>query len=290
MAAGGKRIRPVLTMIAAGAAGGNPDEAVDCGTAIEILHNFTLVHDDIMDKSPMRRGKPTVHVKWNEPLAIITGDVMVGWAYRLLPPAGRHERSKEIMEAFTRGLIEVCEGQAYDMEFNEKTELKLEDYLLMIHKKTAMLLETCAVIGGHIGHGSEMEIEALRRYAYNLGIAFQIQDDLLDLTADQAELGKTIGLDIVEGKKTYLVIKALGKEKNPEDRLLMDKFMNNNGLSLDHAPQMREMFARLGVLEEASLEAGKYFERAKDALNELKHNESVEMLGYLIDSLNNRNY
>lgn len=288
MQVGGKRIRPVLCMISAGAVGGNSDDAIDCGCAIEILHNFTLVHDDIMDESPLRRGRETVHKKWSEAAAILSGDVMVGHAYRLLPKSD-HERSDQIISQFTSGLIEVCEGQAYDMDLNEMKDFSLDDYLLTITKKTARLLETSAVIGGHYGMGSEEQIENLRKFAYNLGIAFQIQDDLLDLIADQAKLGKTIGLDIYEGKKTFLIIRSIQKAETEDDKKLLKRFVDNNGLPIEEVDKVRDMMSRLGVLDEARQEAGKYFDKALEFLAMLPKNESTEMLVALTNKINKRN-
>ncbi len=285
---GGKRIRPVLTMLSCGAVGGNPLDALDAGVAIEILHNFTLVHDDIMDKSPIRRNRPTVHIKWNEASAILTGDVMVGYAYSLLPSAAEHPRSDEIIKTFTRGLIEVCEGQAFDMNFNENVCVSFDDYLLMIDKKTAKIIETSALIGGHFGNAKKEELEALKSYAHAVGIAFQIQDDLLDLTAEQDELGKTIGQDIVEGKKTFLIIKAIEAVQNEEDKALLNEFLAHRGLSSDKVPVMKKMLNRLGVIKEARNEADKYFSIAKKHLEKLPGNQSTQMLGWLLETLNKR--
>ena len=286
---GGKRIRPVMTMICAGAVGGKSYDALGCGVAIELLHNFTLVHDDIMDRSLMRRNRQTVHEKWNEASAILTGDVMIGFAYNLLPTSKEHQLSDEIYKAFTRGLIEVCEGQAYDMDFNEKKDVTLDDYLKMIDKKTAKLLETSAMIGGHIGNGSEDEIESLRNFANSLGIAFQVQDDLLDLTADEAELGKKIGQDLFEGKKTFLIINAIEKANDDNDKKLLDEFLNNNGLKDEsQLPLMVDLFTRLNVFDDAISFADSYFEKAKSSLKNLKENEYTEMLYWLIETLNKR--
>ncbi len=286
---GGKRIRPVLAMICAGAVGGNPDDALDCGVAIELLHNFTLVHDDIMDRSPLRRNRQTVHEKWNEASAILTGDVMIGFAYNLLPNSKQHARSDEIYKTFTRGLIEVCEGQAYDMDFNEKKDVSLIDYLNMIDKKTAKLLETAAMIGGTIGMGSNEELNSLQTYANCLGIAFQVQDDLLDLTAEQAELGKRIGQDLFEGKKTFLIIKAIEKAKDENDKNLLNEFVNNNGLMNENQlPQMIDLFTRLNVFDDAVSFADSYFNKAKKSISNLKENQYTQMLHWLVENLNKR--
>lgn len=288
MEAGGKRIRPVLTMIAAGALGADPKDAMDCGVAIEILHNFTLAHDDIMDKSPMRRNRPTVHVKWNEPAAILTGDMMIGWAYKLLPKPKEHDRAGEIFEAFNHALIEVCEGQGYDMEFNERRNVTMNDYLLMIEKKTSRLLETCAVMGAHIANGTPEQVEAMRLFGLNLGLAFQIQDDMLDMTAEQIKLGKTIGQDILEGKKTYLILKAKETATETKDIDLLERFYSNNGLSAQSVPQFKEMFIRLGVFDNAQNQIDLYLEEAVNQLADIPWSPWSEALTGLVNKLNKR--
>ncbi len=286
---GGKRIRPVLAMIACEAVGGKPQDAVDAGVAMEILHNFTLVHDDIMDRAPMRRGRVTIHEKWNESVAIITGDMMVGHAYMLLPKGSDHPRSREIMELFSNALIEVCEGQGLDMLFNEKKGIVPEDYLLMVEKKTSRLLETAALMGAQIGLASEDELAAIKEIMFNTGIAFQIQDDLLDLTADEEKFGKKIGKDIVEGKKTLIMIKA--KELTTGgDKELIDKFYNENGLGFDYVPRVKAILEKYGILEYCAGESDKYFAKAKTYLPKLKQNDGTRLLEWLVDSLNQRCY
>jgi geranylgeranyl diphosphate synthase type II len=285
----GKRIRPMLAVLSAGAVSGNPLLGLDSGVAIEILHNFTLAHDDIMDRSPMRRNRPTLHVKWNEAVAILTGDVMVGCAYNLLPSPTENNTSYRINQEFTNGLIEVCEGQAYDMDFNTLHNVTLDQYILMITKKTARLLEASTVIGGLCGSGTDEQIEALRNFANSLGIAFQIQDDLLDLTAKQAELGKTIGQDILEGKKTYFIIKATELAKTEADKTLLNKFYTNNGLSAEEVPYMNEMFGRLNIFETAQSKIEEYLIIAKTELTKLPDNQYTMMLNRITDKLNKRN-
>ena len=290
MAGGGKRLRPLLVLMSAGAVGGLPDDAIDVATSVEILHNFTLVHDDIMDRSPIRRGRQTVHLKWNEAAAILTGDVMIGYAYRLLPSLEIHSRSHDIFSVFTNGLIEVCEGQSYDTENDSKVNVTLDDYFLMIDKKTAKLLETAALIGGHFGKASGTELEALRNYAHGLGIAFQVQDDLLDLTAEQIALGKKIGQDIIEGKKTYLFLRAQQKATDRDDRELLNKFILYKGLPENEVQLMLDLFIKLDILTEAQTEVDKLLEEARSYLSALKNNYWVEMLSWLTTTLNKRKF
>ncbi|MFP4370369.1 MAG: polyprenyl synthetase family protein [Candidatus Kapaibacterium sp.] len=290
MQAGGKRIRPVLTMISAGAVGGNPEEAVDIAAAIEILHNFTLVHDDIMDDSPLRRGRPTVHNKWDKNIAILVGDLMIGYACKLLPTHKQHERAAEIHKEFTDSLIIVSEGQAFDMDFNEKRDTTVDEYFVMISKKTAHLLEASAVVGGHAGFGSNRQIAALGKYGDNLGLAFQIQDDLLDLTADQAELGKQIGQDIVEGKKTYMMINARLRAQSPEDKKLIDLFFENHGLGSEYVPVIKDMLDRLGILDDAKVRVKQFLNEAEASLEVLEDNEYTRLLKWIIQYLTDRKY
>ena len=288
MKEGGKRLRPVLALITAGIVGGDPLRALDSAVALEILHNFTLVHDDIMDNSPLRRGRQTVHEKWDSATAILTGDVMVGYAYKLLPNSKVHKRADEIRALFTTELIEVCEGQVLDMVFNEKKDVQMNDYLQMIDKKTARLIETSALIGAHIGNGSLEEIDALKHIARYAGLAFQIQDDLLDMTADQAEFGKKIGKDIVEGKKTFLILTALQRVDNDEDKALLNKFIENNGLKEEQVSDMDDLFKRYDVYSLAQKEIEFFFDSAKKSYSILQKNEHTEMLIWLLDYLNKR--
>lgn len=295
IASGGKRIRPILAMIAADAVGSNPLEAVDCAAAIEILHNFTLVHDDIMDKSPLRRGRDTVHIKWDEPTAILAGDIMIGVAYKLLPISKTHERSEEIFSVFTNALIEVCEGQAYDMEFNSKHDVGLKEYFNMIEKKTAKLLEASALIGAHFGSADPIELEALKNYARYCGIAFQLQDDLLDIISETAEFGKSIGQDIIDGKKTYLILRAVEilKEKEQgldQEKMLLERFYQKNGLPKDDVLIMKDIFYRLGIINEINQQIDELFNKAQSQLESLDNNRGKAMLAWLIQSLNRRKY
>lgn len=287
---GGKRIRPVLTMLSSGAVGGNPHEALFAGAAIEILHNFTLVHDDIMDKSPIRRGKQTIHLKWDEATAILTGDVMVGYAYKLLENYSSHPNLAQIYRTLTHGLIEVCEGQVFDMMFNEKKDVSIDDYLLTIRKKTAKILETCVIAGAYVGNAGDKQIKLLREYAENIGIAFQIQDDVLDLMADEAAFGKHIGQDIIEGKKTWMMIEARKRAKSENDIKLIDKFFANNGLQEEEIDTIRDLLLELNVIADATEKSQEYFQKAKDILAGLKSNKYTESLISLADKLNKRKF
>lgn len=289
---GGKRIRPVLTMMACGAVGGNPLDALYGGLAVEILHNFTLVHDDIMDAADMRRGRQTVHKKWNDSAAILCGDGMMALAFQTILLSPNLERLTELVRALTTGIIEVCEGQAFDLEFQDADNVTLEDYLLMIEKKTAKMLELAVTIGGIIGNAPAEELRGLQQFALDVGLAFQIQDDLLDATAEAAKFGKTIGGDIIEGKKTYLILRALSKRStmSSDDQKLIDTFLCNRGLPQERVPDMRLLLERYGVLTEASDTVAALTQKAHQALDALKSERGRSMLAQFSLMLLNRNY
>lgn len=289
MTQGGKRIRPILTILTSAMFGTTIEKVLDLSLAIEILHNFTLVHDDIMDESPLRRNKLTVFKKYNIPLAIITGDLMVGFAYSLLPKSKENKNSDLIYEIFNKGLIDVCEGQALDMEFNSRNDITVNDYFDMISKKTSSLLETACLIGAYFSDANQNEINIIKDFAYHLGIAFQLQDDLLDLTAVESQLGKKIGQDIVEGKKTYFIIRTKELANEEKDILLIEKFYKNNGLK-NEVNEMIELIKKLGIIEEANRIIDDNFNKCKILLRQLPKNQYNDMLDMIIDKLNKRRY
>ncbi len=209
LAGGGKRIRPMLTMLACGIFCDDAQHAMPAAAAIEIFHNFTLLHDDIMDNAPIRRSKPTVHAAWGQNVAILSGDVMMILAYSYLSslPA---KYLPDVLARFNRFAIDVCEGQQYDMDFESEEVVSIEDYMRMIELKTSVLLGGATVVGAILGDANAEQCAKLDRFATELGLAFQLQDDLLDSYGDE-ELGKSIGGDILEGKKTFLMITALNR-------------------------------------------------------------------------------
>lgn len=213
---------------------------------------------------------------------------MVGYAYRFLNKYAESKRYPQIVEQMNRALIEVCEGQAYDMQFNTRKDVKLEEYLKMISQKTSILLQVCVGLGGNIAEASAEELSNLDDYAYNLGIAFQIQDDLLDITADQAKFGKQIGQDLLEGKKAFLILKANELAKDASDRAFIDKFFNNNGLTKEDVPAMKAIYEKLNIFEIAQNEIEEYLSKAQQAIEKLKANEFTSMLVELLNSLNKR--
>ena len=216
MSGGGKRIRPTLLLLACEAFGGTLQDALPAASAVEMFHNFTLLHDDIMDNAEVRRGKPSVYASWGNNVAILSGDAMMIYSYKLLSevPADKLAR---IMDIFTTMALQVCEGQQYDMDFENRQKVSVVEYMNMIELKTSVLLAGSAMIGAVLGGASEEDCRRIYRYALELGLAFQLQDDLLDSYGTQEELGKRIGGDILEGKKTCLMLNAMSRATD-EDR------------------------------------------------------------------------
>lgn len=292
LSGGGKRIRPVLMIFCCEAAGGKMEDAVYASAAIELLHNFTLVHDDIMDNADTRRGKETLHKKWNDNVAILSGDHLIGMAYMNLIKTNSG-RLNEIVSSFTEGILEVCEGQSFDKEFEIRKDVRLSEYLMMIGKKTARMLETSAEVGALIGNGSDEIIHNLKKYASNLGIAFQILDDLLDINASEEQLGKKIGGDLLEGKKTFLILKALELVKNENDLQKIKSVIDNDGLNPgdeNDILEIKNIYERSGVIEYAENEIEKYTSLADKHLNTVPDGEMKERLKWFSSMLMSRKF
>ena len=283
---GGKRLRPLLVLLSAKAVNGKFSQAYNAAVAVELLHNFTLVHDDIMDNADKRRNRLTLHKKYDTSTAILVGDGLLSVAYEYLLK-DCNGNTKAVLSAFTNGLLEVCNGQSIDKIFETTDNVSISEYTDMIKKKTASLFETCCKIGGLLGSGNNREVKALSSYGRNLGIAFQIQDDLLDIIGDEKKLGKKIGGDLVEGKKTYLFIKALEKAKEKERKFLF-KLIRNKGISRKQIPAFKEIYVKLGILDEAKNEIKNYSVKALNSLKLLK-DEDRQIFRWLTDSLISRN-
>ncbi len=288
LSGGGKRIRPVLTMLACQAAGGDPMDAVEAGVAVEILHNFTLVHDDIMDRADTRRGRETVHRKWDENIAILVGDELMGIAYKTLLNTEKGD-VRAITRIFTDGVIEVCEGQSYDKEFENLHSVTEEQYLMMISKKTGWLVAISAEIGAIIGGATTAQRAALVEYARCVGRAFQVQDDFLDVVADEDTLGKPIGGDILEGKKTWLLVNALERAEG-EDLALLQRVAGRSAARDGLVAAVTRVYERLGVLDSAREKIAQDTAAAAAALHALEDNEGRSMLGWLAQMLLERKH
>ncbi|HEY2580828.1 MAG TPA: polyprenyl synthetase family protein [Mucilaginibacter sp.] len=205
---GGKRMRPALLLMACDLFGGDTNSAVPPALAIELFHNFTLMHDDIMDNAPLRRGKATVHERWNKNVGILSGDVMLVQSYDLMMQI-EERLLRMVLDIFNKIAVGVCEGQQMDMDFEKRSNVHIEEYLEMIRLKTSVLLGGALKIGALIGGASIKDAELLNNFGEHLGVAFQLQDDILDVYGDPEKFGKQVGGDIISNKKTYLLIKAL---------------------------------------------------------------------------------
>ena len=267
MTGGGKRLRPVLLLLTVDAFGGSVEEAMPAALAVEVFHNFTLLHDDIMDNADMRRGKPSVYAKWGENIAILSGDAMLITAYKHLAglPAAQLGR---VIGIFNDMALEVCEGQQYDMDFEEKQRVSVVDYIRMIERKTSALLSGSAMIGATLAGASEEDIKLVYRFATELGLAFQLQDDMLDSYGDEA-LGKKIGGDILEGKQTYLMVQAMSRATDEQREVLRTTHLRNDIGDEQKIAIVRALYDELGVKRATEQQIEIRFERALATLDAL---------------------
>ena len=288
LAAGGKRVRPQLAMIASQLFGGKDEEVLPAALALEVFHNFTLLHDDVMDKADVRRGRPTVHVKWNENTAILSGDQMLIEAYKLLSgvPA---DKLPKVLQLFNKMATEICEGQQYDVDFESQEQVTIDDYLKMIRLKTSVLLANALQTGAYIAGADEQAQEALYQFGINIGLAFQIQDDILDVWGDPATFGKAVGGDISCNKKTFVYLEAirrLGNEaKGNELQQWYSQVLEDN---TEKIAAVKEIFERLGVRAACEKVVEDYTQKALALLNQLPQNQATEQLRKLADKLNTR--
>ena len=221
---GGKRIRPALLLMGYELFRDEVETALPAAWAVELFHNFTLMHDDIMDAAPLRRGKPTVHTKWNTTTGILSGDVMLIYAYRFLNQVGEPELVSKLMKTFNRVASEVCEGQQLDINFESRRDVSIPEYLQMIELKTAVLLGAALEMGAICAGAEPADVQHLYHFGQHAGIAFQIQDDLLDTYGDPEKFGKQVGGDILQNKKTLLVLKTM-EIASANDRAELDEWM-----------------------------------------------------------------
>lgn len=248
MSLGGKRIRPLLSLLAYGIYGKNPEDILSQASAVEVFHNFTLMHDDIMDNAPLRRGKATVHEKWNSNIAILSGDVMLVRAYDLLLGT-EPDLLPEVIRLFNQTAAEVCEGQQLDMNFETYETVYEEQYLNMIRLKTAVLLGFALQLGAILAGAEKEDAQKLYDFGVNIGVGFQLKDDLLDVYADKAKFGKQVGGDIISNKKTFLLLKALELSKGSDAEEL------NHWLSLQDFDKEEKVNAVKGIYEKLGIKA-----------------------------------
>ena len=257
----GKRLRPALTLMACNLFTDDVSLAVKPALAMEVFHNFTLLHDDIMDNAPLRRNQPTVHEKWNNNVAILSGDAMQILAYQLICQAPS-SKLKVLIDIFNTTAIEVCEGQQFDMIFALRNDVSLEEYIRMIELKTSVLIAASLKIGALCGEASETDAQKLYEFGRNLGIAFQIQDDYLDVYADYKLFGKTVGGDIVENKKTFLLIKALELAKGQQALTLQNAINSRIFDVAEKVIQVRQVYDDLNIPQIARASISAYSEKA----------------------------
>ena len=287
LAAGGKRVRPQLAMIASQLFGGKDEDVLPAALALEVFHNFTLLHDDVMDHADVRRGRPTVHVKWNANTAILSGDQMLIEAYKLLAGVPK-EKLSQCLDMFNKMATEICEGQQYDVDFEAKEMVSETEYLMMIGKKTAVLLATALQMGAYIAGASQDEQETLALFGTSIGLAFQIQDDILDVWGDPATFGKAIGGDISCNKKTYVTIiaeKIADEESRKELQHWYSQTLSDN---TEKIARVKAIYERLGVREFCERSVRVRTQAAHISLDSLPQNAATQQLRQLADKLHSR--
>ena len=277
LSSGGKRIRPTLCLMACSAFDTDTEKSVFPALALEIFHNFTLLHDDIMDNDDVRRNRPTVHKKWNNNTAILSGDAMQILAYQYLAKAPE-SCLKKVLDIFSSTALKVCEGQQYDMDFETQDEVEVGEYLTMIEYKTAVLIEASLKIGALIGGASDEEVDLFGQFGKNLGLAFQLRDDWLDSFGDLASFGKPIGSDIVNNKKTYLLITAL-QISDDEQKARLDTFMSDPSIDKDEKiTGVKALFHDLGIDELTQRQSERFYKASLQALEKLDIKNKGEFL------------
>jgi len=284
--AGGKRLRPCLALIACDAVGGKAEDAMETAAALELLHTFTLIHDDIMDKDEFRRNVKTVHTIWGEPVAIIAGDALFAKVFeavaanakRLKLPA---DRVVKLFDTLSKASFEICQGQALDMLFEERKDIGENEYLKMVSGKTGALIEASTKVGALLGRGKPEQVKALAEYGRLIGIAFQIHDDVLGLVGEEKKFGKPIGSDIREGKRTLIIVRAL--ETAPSSRKKIASVLGKRKASKAEIKAAIEMLKDTGAIDHATKKARELVARAKSRLDVLPDSKAKRFLLELAD-------
>ena len=287
---GGKRIRPVMVLMACEMFGGNIEKAVNPAIAIEIFHNFTLLHDDIMDNAPIRRGKESVFKKWNANVAILSGDTMFALAYKHLAKSDINVLHN-VLEIFTKAAIEVCEGQQYDMNYETIENITISEYIEMIRLKTSVLIAASLRTGAVIAGAEEKDVSNIYKFGEYVGLAFQLQDDMLDVYGNQDVFGKKVGGDILTNKKTYLYIKALKDAKGKDLDELKQYFSSTDFDPEEKIRVVTEIYNRLGVMDSTISLINEYYKKALTYLDAITVCEDRKIiLKKYSDQLTNRNF
>ena len=262
---GGKRIRPLLVLASCQMFGGELTDAINPAIGIELFHNFTLLHDDIMDEAPLRRGKETVYKKWNSNVAILAGDTMFAVANKYMLRT-RPQAISQVVELFNQTAIEVCEGQQYDMDYEKQQNVSIPDYIEMIRLKTAVLLAASLKTGAIIAGAGAVDCNHIYDFGINIGLAFQIKDDLLDVYGDQEKFGKVSGGDIIAGKKTYLYLKAL-ESAGQQSEYFRNLYASHELESSEKVAKVKEIFNQLNIEQHTRKLIDEYYQKALHELS-----------------------
>lgn len=288
LALGGKRIRPALTLMACNLYKEEIEVAIKPALGLEVFHNFTLLHDDLMDEADKRRNKPTVHKVWNANTAILSGDAMLIAAYQLIGET-QPESLKEILNLFTITALEICGGQQYDMEFESRSDVTEEEYIEMIRLKTAVLLACALKMGAIVAHAPQADAEALYQFGINIGLAFQLQDDLLDVYGDPATFGKNIGGDILCNKKTFMLINAF-RLASEQQKAILNQWINQETFNpAEKIAAITSIYNELHLKELSEKKIQTYYDQAMDYLASLSiPKERLNILKGVCERLMNR--
>lgn len=286
---GGKRLRPRLLLYTAGLCGAKPGSALPAALAVEMLHNFTLIHDDMMDNAGKRRGEPTVHVRWNDATAILSGDVMFVFAMKQIAAQGKHaglsgDQNTNLILRFLDAVQVVCDGQALDMDFEQRDDVKLSEYLEMIGAKTAALISCSMELGAMTAGADEKVVQECGEIGRRAGLAFQIQDDLLDAVGEASKFGKKVGGDIIEGKKTWLTILAL-ERADDTDRFHLRQILGNKESGEADILKVIRIYHDLGVIDDAVKAIGNHYNTALQILDRFEKSAYREEIKVLLDKL-----
>lgn len=268
---GGKRMRPMLTLMSAELFGSTKENALPAALAVEIFHNFSLIHDDLMDNAPLRRNQPTVHTKWNDHIAILSGDVLLIKAYQELCKLDASVLP-EILNVFNKTAVEVCEGQQMDMDFEILNDVSSSDYIEMIRLKTSVLLACALEMGGIIAKTTSENRRLIYEFGQHLGIAFQIQDDFLDVYGDAGKFGKQVGGDILSDKKTFLLLRAFELANETQKQHFIS--LRTNEVAEDKIKQTKQLYDDLNIVLETKKAMDIHYEIALKALDEVQVDES----------------
>lgn len=268
MALGGKRLRPMLTLLTANLFTDNWQKSLEPALAVEVFHNFTLMHDDIMDNAPLRRGKPTVHEKWNANVAILSGDVMLVNAYELFLNVSP-ELLPKVLKRFNRTAAEVCEGQQLDMNFEKRDFVSEKEYLEMIRLKTSVLLGYAMELGAMLAGADQSVVDNLYNAGVCFGLGFQLTDDLLDVYGDPEKFGKQVGGDIISNKKTFLLIEALERSTGNDKVELLDWLSKKEFYALEKVNAITTLYSKLGINLVTEKLINSYFQKGFDILNQI---------------------